>query len=230
MKLNKLFFVQIFGEFCAASMWMQLHCYGSDPLVAHGGVLSYGLCDGCALMIIIQTFGCVSGAYFNPCLTIAAVIMGQLKWDLAIIYVIMQYLGTMLGLVLAFYTTPAMTRSDLYCVSDLAPQTTIMGGCFLEFLMTSAWVLAQCTCWDKRAQGIQESISLRMGFVMVSLVLCAGYMTGLSMNPAKSLAGALFNWYWTNNWIYHVAPLLAAILMPLVHRFLLNEGSKSAEE
>ncbi|XP_018790923.1 PREDICTED: aquaporin-4-like [Bactrocera latifrons] len=92
MKFNKLFFVQIFGEFCAASMWMQLHCYGIDPLVAEGGVMSYGLCDGCALMIIIQTFGCVSGAYMNPCLTVAGVIMGKLKWDLAIFYVIMQYL------------------------------------------------------------------------------------------------------------------------------------------
>ncbi|XP_069964315.1 lens fiber major intrinsic protein-like [Bactrocera oleae] len=230
MKFNKLFFVQIFGEFCAASMWMQLHCYGFDPLVAEGGVMSYGLCDGCALMIIIQTFGCVSGAYMNPCLTVAGVIMGQLKWDLAIFYVIMQYLGTMLGLVLAYYTTPAMTRSDLYCVTDLSPQTSILGGCFLEFLMTSAWVLAQCTCWDKRAQGIQESISLRMGAVMISLVLCAGYMSGLSMNSAKSLAGALFNWYWSNNWIYHVTTFPAAILMALVHKFLLNEGSKSAEE
>lgn len=55
-------------------------------------------------------------------------------------------------------------------------------------------------------------------------------MSGLSMNSAKSLAGALFNWYWSNNWIYHVTTFPAAILMALVHKFLLNEGSKSAEE
>ncbi|XP_067632952.1 lens fiber major intrinsic protein-like [Eurosta solidaginis] len=230
MKFNKLFFVQIFGEFCCSSMWMQLHCYGMDPQINELGVLGFGLCDGLALMIVMQTFGCVSGAFMNPCITVAGVIMGKIKWDMAIIYIGLQFIGHIFGLVLAYYTTPWSGRDNRYCVSDLPEQTTVMGGCLWEFLMTSTWVLAQCSAWDKRTQHLQESIYLRMGLVLVSIMTCGAYMSDLSMNPAKSLAGALFNWYWKHNWIYHVSPLLAAISMPFVHKYLLNEGETSSEE
>lgn len=53
---------------------------------------------------------------------------------------------------------------------------------------------------------------------IIGLSLAGGPYTGASMNPARTLGPALWNWNWENNWIYWVAPMSGAFVGSFVYK------------
>jgi aquaporin rerated protein, invertebrate len=50
--------------------------------------------------------------------------------------------------------------------------------------------------------------------------MAGGPYTAASMNPARSLAPALWNWNWENHWVYWIAPLSAGLFSSLFYRVI----------
>lgn len=83
------------------------------------GVLGAAFAYGMGLMVTAWAFGRISGAHFNPAITLACLIAGNLRVTKAIMYLICQLLGACLGVVMARGTTPnnADVASINYLVS-----------------------------------------------------------------------------------------------------------------
>lgn len=72
-------------------------CGGSDGLA----LLANSLATGGALFILITSFGAISGAHFNPAVTLAMAVQKHISWKHAGLYIVAQQLGALLGVALA---------------------------------------------------------------------------------------------------------------------------------
>jgi glycerol uptake facilitator-like aquaporin len=77
-------------------------------------LLANSIATGAALIALILTFGPISGAHFNPVVTIADVLNGRLRWNEATGYVIAQFAGALAGVALAnlMFARPAFFASQ----------------------------------------------------------------------------------------------------------------------
>lgn len=87
-----------------------------------------------------------------------------------------------------------------------------------EFCFTAILVLVCCGLWDKRASHLQDSVALKFAVTVAALSIAGGDLTGASMNPARSLAPAIWNGQMQNQWLYWVAPLSASLCTTLAYK------------
>lgn len=105
-------------------------------------------------------------------------------------------------------------------MTQLSSKISVAEGLAAEFLATLILVFFICSAWDPRNAKNEDSLSIRFAFCIA--VLCFAFMpfTGCSMNPARTLAPAVWNNYWAHHWLYWVGPLLGAIIAATVYRFV----------
>ncbi|KAH8277569.1 hypothetical protein KR018_001243 [Drosophila ironensis] len=222
---KRLAVAAFFGELSATSLFVFVACMGcvQTPLLTNSHLQS-GLTFGLAILIAIQSFGCVSGAHLNPAVTLAAWICGVIGWRRALSYFAAQSAGALIGygLLVAVMPANAIKGSDNpagVCVTVLAPEFSEVQGVFIEFLITCGLVIVACSVWDPRNSQFQDSVPLRFGLTVSCLILVAGLFTGASMNPTRSLGPAVWNNSWAHHWIYWVGPLMAGAVTSLVYKY-----------
>ena len=76
-------------------------------------LLANALATGAALVVLIWTFGAISGAHFNPAVTLVAALRSQTPWPLALAYGLVQVVGAVLGV----WTAHAMFGEPIFQVS-----------------------------------------------------------------------------------------------------------------
>lgn len=90
----------------------------------------------------------------------------------------------------------------------------------IEFMLTAGLLFICCSLWDPQNKKNTDSVPIRVGLTIVALSIAGGPLTGASMNPARSLAPALWNNDFENHWIYWVATMLAGLVVPIFYRIL----------
>jgi aquaporin related protein len=85
-----------------------------------------GITFGLTVMLIIQSFGHISGAHLNPAVTIATVIFGILKPVMGLVYVIAQFIGATLGYGLLKILVPEKYAGDGFCVTTLNENISVI--------------------------------------------------------------------------------------------------------
>ncbi|KAH8413873.1 hypothetical protein KR222_010883, partial [Zaprionus bogoriensis] len=218
--------VVVIGELTATAMLLFLGCMGCVTSVHFINTnLQCSLNFGFVVLICIQCFGCVSGAHLNPAVTLAQLVYRMISWPMAIAYVIAQIVGAFIGYGLVKASLPedavcsASTPKGV-CLTALAGTLTVWQGLLIEFLITCVLITICCAVWDPRNTKFQDSTAVRFGLAISCLSLTAGQFTGASMNPARSLAPAVWNNYWDYHWIYWVGPLVASLLTSLTYRYV----------
>ncbi|XP_030387858.1 aquaporin [Scaptodrosophila lebanonensis] len=214
-----------FGELVGTAMLVFVGCMGciTTPLFTNT-TLQSGLNFGLALMIAIQCYGSVSGAHLNPAITLAALIYGVLSPLMAVAYFVAQVAGALIGFGLLVAVMPgnAIKGPDQpagVCVTVLSSDVSVLQGVFIEFLITCCLIMVACSVWDPRNAKFKDSLPLRFGLTLGSLILAAGSFTGASMNPTRSLGPAVWNDSWEHHWIYWVGPLAAGAITSLIYRY-----------
>ncbi|MDB6118049.1 MAG: aqpZ2 2 [Verrucomicrobiaceae bacterium] len=175
--------------------------------IGHAGIaLTFGL----IVMVMIYTFGDVSGAHLNPAVTIAFAVAGRHPWREVPGYVLAQTTGALLASGLLKVLFPA----DLTLGATL-PAGTEMQSFILEAVLTGMLmftILSVST--GSKEKGITAGIAV--GSIIGLEAMFAGPISGASMNPVRSLAPALVSGHFTHLWLYLVAPLLGAcVAVPL---------------
>ncbi|XP_066602369.1 aquaporin-like isoform X2 [Prorops nasuta] len=180
---------------------------------------------GFAVMIAIQCFGHISGAHINPAITIASLIIGNTSLPRAICYIVAQCIGAPLGYGLLKLMTPKLLlhsgnpdRANSFCTTDVNSDLTIGQGFLAEVVATAILALFACSVWDRRNQYQNDSTSIRFAFCVSVLCFVFVPYTGCSLNPARSLAPALWNGYWTNHWLFWLGPITGAVLASIFYR------------
>jgi aquaporin NIP len=183
---------------------------GTGALGHVGVAISFGL----VIMVMISALGHVSGAHFNPAVTLGFALGRHFPARLVAPYWAAQLLG---GVVAAL-----VLRGSLGLIGGLGA-TTPSGSdrqAFLWELVLTAFlmlvILAVAT--DTRAQGQLAAIAI--GATVGLDAMFGGPITGASMNPARSLAPAIAGGPTDGLWVYLAAPVAGAALATAAYAYL----------
>ncbi|NFI57504.1 MIP/aquaporin family protein [Clostridium sp. ZS6] len=184
-----------------------------------------------AVAIPVYMFANISGAHFNPAVTIALATVGQFPWADVPMYIAAQLIGAFIGaaLVLISYynhfeaTEDQATKLGVFCT---APEIRKPVFNFItEFVGTFILVFA---IMGATAQPfVSGTQPVAIGVIILAMGLCLGGPTGYAINPARDLAPRLVHFLlpvpnkgtsdWGYAWIPVVAPIAGAIAGALVY-------------
>ncbi|CAK1545037.1 unnamed protein product [Leptosia nina] len=178
--------------------------------------LQRALASGLVVALLVQCVDHISGAHMNPSVTLAAAISGHMSVSRAAIEWGAQLAGGVIG---AAALSPLCGSDAGACVTRPASHLVGSQAVAVEALCTICLVLANLSSWDSRNNSYKDSWPLRIGFVVSSLTLVAGDLTGASMNPVRSFGPALFAGYWDQHWVYWVGPLVGSCVGVALYAF-----------
>ncbi len=192
----------------------------SNGQITHVGV---GLVFGLIITVMIYAFGHISGAHFNPAVTLAFVLARHFPLHRLWIYWGAQFVGaTLAALTLRLLLgDSASLGATLPAGSGGAWQSFVLEALLTFFLMLV--IMAMAT--DTRAIG--QAAALAIGAIVALEALFAGPISGASMNPARSLGPALISGIWTTQWVYLTAPFLGATAGAFIYRWLREAGQRA---
>ena len=195
-----------------------------------------GLVHVFVLFMLIQTLALVSGAHFNPAVTVALTVIREIKPIDAAIYIVVQLAGGTLGALVTKMVLENEGEPVNYgavSIDGRLDGEVFWGGLSLEMIGTFflVWAIVGVAVNPRADRGWAAFvIAGTLGF----LVLCFGGLTGAGFNPARAFGPALVSGEWGgfDDFVitYVLAPVVGAVLAALVYfRMVIVPGKKGAE-
>ena len=182
-------------------------------------LVGIALAHGLVLMTMIYGLAHISGAHFNPAVTIAMLVNKKIELKEAIGYIISQLFGASIAGFLLLFLYPSATSAQLYGFPEAIP---FVFGIVLEAVLTFFLVLTiYGTAVNKKAPS--GFFGLAIGSVLIYDIILGGTQTGAAMNPARAFGPALSSGIWGPQIIYWVGPIVGAVLASFVYEYLMKE-------
>ncbi|KAL9453387.1 hypothetical protein AB3S75_009066 [Citrus x aurantiifolia] len=183
----------------------------------YGSVTFPGICVvwGLIVMVMIYSVGHISGAHFNPAVTITFAIFRHFPRKQVPIYIVAQLLGSVLA------------SGSLYLIFDVKdkaffgtiPVGTNVQSFVLEIIISFLLMFViSGVATDNRSIG--ELAGIAIGMTILLNVLVAGPVSGASMNPARSLGPAIVMHQYKGLWVYIAGPIIGTILGGLAYNMI----------
>ena len=169
-----------------------------------------------AVVIIYSPWGKQSGAHINPSITVTFFRLGKIKpWD-ANFYVVAQFAGGLAGILLvALALKSAIGHPSVRYVATV-PGAHGRGVAFLAELVISFFLMSVVLLATNSAR-VARFTGLFAAVLVGTYILVEAPLSGMSMNPARTLASAVPARLWTALWIYFTAPPLGMLLAAEVY-------------
>lgn len=233
-KMNTSFFAELIGTMILVLL--------GDAVVANvilkktkgenGGVIAITAGWAFAVAIPVFMFGSISGAHFNPAVTIALASIGSFDWADVPMYLIAQFIGAFIGaaLVLVLYydhfksTDDKSTKLGVFCTGPAVRNLKL--NFITEFVGTFVLMFAILGIGaSKLADGISP---IAIGILIWGIGLSLGGPTGYAINPARDLGPRLVHFLLPvpekgdSDWGYALIPVIAPICGAIVAAFTYN--------
>lgn len=172
-----------------------------------------------AIAIIFSPLGQRSGAHFNPSVTWTFFRLGKIEaWDAAF-YTLFQFAGGIAGVMLASLTLGMLLahQSVNYAATLPGPQGPIVAF-FAELLISFILMSVVLTVSNTKRFGRWTGIFA--GALVATYITIESPISGMSMNPARTLSSAVSGQIWMSLWIYFTAPPLGMLMAAEVYRRL----------
>ena len=195
------------------------------PISSGVGLLGIALAHGLALSVAVSIFAGISGAHFNPAVTIGFLTTGRISVPLAAMYMIAQLIGATVAAAACNYIFPEVSVNQAKLGIPLpADWVTVPILLLTEFILTFLLMIAIFgTAVDERAAPMKLG-GFAIGLTVAFDILCAGKVTGASMNPARSFGPALIHNHFDLHHWYWVAPIAGAVVAALLYHHVLLES------
>jgi aquaporin Z len=186
-------------------------------IVAQGVESLAPLMIGSALMVLVYMGGHVSGAHYNPAVTLAIYFRGGLPARDVVPYMVMQILGGTLGAWLSYCLTGGTFGPAP------APTATLLGALVTEILFTFLLALTVLNVAVSRATRANSFYGLAIGFAIVVGAFAGGPISGGVYNPAVGTGATLIHGFFgggdfSSLWLYLVGPFTGGLLAALVFK------------
>jgi aquaporin NIP len=187
--------------------------------LGHVGVaITFGL----VIMVMIYAVGHISGAHFNPAVSLAFALTRHFPWARLAFYWAAQLAGAV-----AAASILRGSLGDHAAVGATLPSGTQAQAFLWEFILTVFLMFViMAVATDTRAIG--EAAAIAIGATVGLDAMFGGPITGASMNPARSFGPALVADEWRDLWIYVVAPIVGATCGALAYQFVRGEHGERA--
>jgi len=176
---------------------------GCTGIPAAPGVIP-PLAIGAALMVMVYAGGHVSGAHYNPAVTIAVWIRGRCDAATAVAYIIAQVAAAAVASLIVGYMVGFPAISD---------KVISVGPAFLaEFLFTFALAYVVLNTATAKSTAGNSYFGLAIGMTVMTGAFAVGPISGGAFNPAVAVGiGIMHLLKFSNIWIHLSAEVLAAI-------------------
>ena len=199
--------------FCGTGAMTINEVTGGD--VTHVGI---GITWGLIVMAMIYAFGEISGAHFNPAVSIAFAYAKKFSWKEVPKYIFFQIAGAFAASLLLMWLFP---KSEL--LGATIPSVDVWRAFVLELILTFfLMVVIINVSTGSKETGMMAGIAI--GGVVLLEALFAGPITNASMNPARSLAPNIVSGNIEGLWLYILAPIIGALLAVVSCKFVKHEN------
>ena len=199
--------------FCGTGAMTINEVTGGD--VTHVGI---GITWGLIVMAMIYAFGEISGAHFNPAVSIAFAYAKKFSWKEVPKYIFFQVAGAFAASLLLMWLFP---KSEL--LGATIPTVDVWRAFVLELILTFfLMVVIINVSTGSKEVGMMAGIAI--GSVVLLEALFAGPISNASMNPARSLAPNIVSGNIKELWLYILAPIIGALLAVVSCKFVKHEN------
>jgi MIP family channel proteins len=196
---------------------------GSVLFAGSAGVLYVALAHGLALAVAISALGHISGAHFNPAVTISLLVARKITPILSVLYIVGQIVGGVLACLALLVAIPNASTLLANSAPNPGPGVDFLTALVMEIILTFFLVLAVFgTAVDNRAAKIG---GFGIGLAVFACILVGATVSGGVMNPARAFSPYLvFGPYNANILLYWIGPIVGGVLASLVYtRFFLED-------
>ena len=184
------------------------------------GRAAYVVAPGLMVMAMIMFMGKVSGAHFNPCVTLAFALRRDFPWKRVPAYLLAQLLGAVSA---AAVLQPLIGVSASIGGSAPGAHTSAWAAFAMEALLTFG-LLSVILGTASGAQNIGIIGSIGVGSYIALAGLWASPISGASMNPFRTFGPDLIGWDLSKYWVYVAGPLVGAFVAVIAAAVLRGHG------
>ena len=183
----------------------------SKGAITHLGIaMTFGL----IVTVLIYSFGRISGAHFNPVVTLGFWLSKRFDSKDVLPYLGSQFIGAIAASSLLYILFPVHSS-----LGATMPAGSAMQSLILETILTLLLVLVILNVTSgSKEEGLLAGVAI--GGAVGLEALFAGPICGASMNPVRSLAPAIISGQMQGIWIYMAGPFLGAFLAVGLHKLL----------
>jgi aquaporin Z len=222
------------------TFWLVLGGCGSAVLAAAFpevgiGLAGVSLAFGLTVLTGAYALGPVSGAHFNPAVTVGLWAGGRFPAAQVPWYVVAQVAGGILGAAVLFVIAsgqPGFTSADGFAANGYAEHSpggySLLASAVTELVMTFMFLIVILGATHQRAPVGFAGIAIGLALTLIHLISIP--VTNTSVNPARSTGPALFvgDWALGQLWLFWLVPLVGAALAGLVYTVVL-EGPREPD-
>jgi aquaporin Z len=224
------------------TFWLVLGGCGSAVLAAGFpkvgiGFMGVAFAFGLSVLTGAYALGPISGAHFNPAVTVGLWTGRRIPSRDVLPYIAVQVVGGVFGSAVLYAI--ASGSSDFSAAGGFAsngygehsPGAYALGACIVcELVMTFMFVLVILGATDARAPGGFAPIAIGLALVLIHLISIP--VTNTSVNPARSTGPALFvgGWAIEQLWMFWVVPLIGGALAGLFYPLVFGGASVTSPE
>lgn len=174
--------------------------------------MSMGFAIGATVIAIVMSpLGKQSGGHFNPAITLTFYRLGKVApWD-ALFYIAGQFFGAIAGVAIATYIMRGAPGNSSVSYAMTMPGRYGKAGAFFGELIISFLLMATILLTSNRST-IARYTPYFVGALYAIFIAIETPLSGMSMNPARTLGSAFLAGYWHALWIYFLAPTLGMLV------------------
>lgn len=204
-------------------------------------VLTVAMAFGLSVVVMAYTIGGISGCHINPAITLGVYLSGRMKGKDASFYMLFQVIGAFIGSAIIYLIVSGIDPGEATYIASATPDTagtfatttganmcqagvSLTTGFIAELVFTCVFVLVVLGTTDpKKGAGNFAGLAIGLSLVLVHIVCIP--LTGTSVNPARSIAPAIFNGgqALSQLWIFIIAPFIGAALSALIWKGISTE-------
>jgi len=200
--------------------------------LGYGGIaFAFGLC----IVAMAYTFGNISGCHLNPAVTLAMMIIRSIDVQTGIFYIISQCIGSIIGAALLWAIASGMPGYDVKThglgangYNEKSPEGYSTSSCFFaEWILTLIFILVIVGSTSEKSGHAEQAVSgLVIGMTLCLIHLVGIPITGVSVNPARSLGPALMlqGEELKQLWMFWCAPFLSSFTAAWLWKFFFDES------
>ncbi len=197
------------------------------------GFLGISFAFGLTVLALVYAIGPISGCHINPAITIAMLVSKKIKQSDAIMYIIYQSIGAIIGALILFSIVNGHAGYDLESVGlgqngydTASPDNYPLISAFIaEVVLTFIFLLVVLGATSKKSENSFAGVAIGLTLTFVHIVGIP--ITGTSVNPARSLGPALVmamenTLALEQLWMFWLAPIIGAVIAAVVWKYVLE--------
>ena len=226
------------GAEFVGTFWLVLGGCGSAVLAAavpglgigfHGVALAFGL----TVLTMAFAVGHISGAHFNPAVSVGLWAGGRFPAKDLVPYIVAQVLGGVAAAAVLYLIASGKSGFDLaggFAANGYGAHSpggySLAAALVCEIVMTAAFLVVIMGATDARAPKGFAPIAIGLALTLIHLISIP--VTNTSVNPARSTSQALFvgDWALGQLWLFWVAPIIGAILGAVAYKAIAGKTAK----